>query len=555
MTPSLAKRGLWILAASGTFLALGAVNSAPMLTALGATMIIPMLAAYLRFFPTSILLSNRDIEMSWWITAKTGHAGAIEVGSSILLHIRFRNHATRPVRIQNRTIAADPSIEVETNKPIFIPPHSEIEIVLRLRANSCGHHVLQGTTLRMTDIAGLFLISAYFPNPLTITVFPRRYSMHDYRAISPARGSRHEHVGLHQLRRAGFAGELRELRAHSPGDPFKIIAWKATARRQRLMVRDLENNVVLNFHILLDIAGTMREGWRGNTQLDHSVHAAAALASTALEHGDRVGLTTFDTRIFSHLRPAAGRSQQRNILQDLIGSYNVVDEDLTSIADSELVRLVAHYLAYQEAIDVRLEAPPSQDHAWSQVYSGSDGHLYDMGAMTTFVTTLLNQTTTTPSHKRTRAKPSHNSRFARLRSFCHQRGIQLPYSKTHPQGKRAQGLAESLRVCAQHSGASKIIVFTDLHGFAEATKLAMEAVLHLIRARRHVQFVIPYGPFFANQSRSNRSGSPAEVPEQDPIAPAISTLRRHGIPVMLVGPGDGPANLLHRLGKSPRRAA
>ena len=44
-------------------------------------------------------------------------------------------------------------------------------------------------------------------------------------------GALHEQVGLHHVRRRGLSGELREIREHTHGDPFKFIAWKATARR------------------------------------------------------------------------------------------------------------------------------------------------------------------------------------------------------------------------------------------------------------------------------------------------------------------------------------
>ena len=36
------------------------------------------------------------------------------------------------------------------------------------------------------------------------------------------------------------ADEIRELRDHAPGDPLKRVAWKASARRGRLLVREME---------------------------------------------------------------------------------------------------------------------------------------------------------------------------------------------------------------------------------------------------------------------------------------------------------------------------
>ena len=40
---------------------------------------------------------------------------------------------------------------------------------------------------------------------------------------------------------AGSGTELRELRELRPGDPFKSIAWKASARSGKLLVREVES--------------------------------------------------------------------------------------------------------------------------------------------------------------------------------------------------------------------------------------------------------------------------------------------------------------------------
>jgi uncharacterized protein (DUF58 family) len=50
------------------------------------------------------------------------------------------------------------------------------------------------------------------------------------------------------------------------------------------------------------------------TKLDHAVNAALLLANAALRHGDRVGMLSFDDRITTLLRPRAGRTQLRALL-------------------------------------------------------------------------------------------------------------------------------------------------------------------------------------------------------------------------------------------------
>jgi uncharacterized protein (DUF58 family) len=142
---------------------------------------------------------------------------------------------------------------------------------------------------------GLFDVEAYFPNPIAIKVFPRALSARQ-QAVRPLGGALHEAVGLHQVKRRGHAGELRELREHAHGDPFKFIAWKATARKRRLMVRDVESEIVATQTLLVDIGASMRVGPPGTTPLDWAIDAASALARAAATGGDRVGLCAFDTR-------------------------------------------------------------------------------------------------------------------------------------------------------------------------------------------------------------------------------------------------------------------
>ena len=58
---------------------------------------------------------------------------------------------------------------------------------------------------------------------------------------------------------SGDGYELRELRDHQPGDPFKRIAWKASARHGTLLVRDHEREERDVVWLLLDASGAATE--------------------------------------------------------------------------------------------------------------------------------------------------------------------------------------------------------------------------------------------------------------------------------------------------------
>ena len=61
MIPSLATRGKLILATGCSFVLIGAIHAAAPLVAPGPLLVSSMLTAYIRFFPTSILLRPRKI--------------------------------------------------------------------------------------------------------------------------------------------------------------------------------------------------------------------------------------------------------------------------------------------------------------------------------------------------------------------------------------------------------------------------------------------------------------------------------------------------------------
>ena len=76
-----------------------------------------------------------------------------------------------------------------------------------------------------------------------------------------------------------------------------------------------------------------------------------------------------------------GHHHYLQLIDRLLDTRSIVDEDLTDVTAGELVALVARYLAHQEAIDVRIKvAPPLDDARWSAIQAGPDGQLYDVAA-------------------------------------------------------------------------------------------------------------------------------------------------------------------------------
>jgi len=559
MIPSLATRGKLVLASAALMVLVGAFRGAPPLVAMGGAVLIALSSAYLGFYPTAVLLRRKKIELSWWVPPGDQPGGALAPDRPFLLHIAYRNHGSRTLRVLETRVLAGRGLDVSKCVPATVPSGKQVEHVTDVRPAVAGYQVLHGAVLVLGDLLGLFEVHAYFPNPIAVKVFPRRRA-----AVQPmlkiAGGVSTEQVGLHAVRRRGLAGELRELREHAHGDPFKYIAWKATARRGKLMVRDLENELIATHVLCTDVGATMRVGSPGRTPLDWATDAAAALARAAISAGDRVGLVTYDTRTVLELRPGAGHHHWLQLVDRLLDAHTIVDEDLTDLTPGELVAVVAAYLAHQEALDVRVRvAPAIDDPRWNQIQAGPDGVLYDVGAMSRLVKKLLDSMggkSLAPPWwwSRSREAPGGDPQLATLRLFCRLRGIELPYRGDPEPGRRAAGLALALERAVAEGRPDQVMILSDLHGVVEDEDRVARV---LARVRRHtgaVVALVPQMPAFAKQATSEAGRLVARIMTREHrrgFEDARQMLVRHGVRVIAAGPGDTPARLLG----SRRRAA
>lgn len=562
MIPSLATRGKLVLACGASFVIVGAIHAAAPLVALGSVVLCAVLTAYLWFFPTAVLLRRRKIELSWWVPPGDQPGGALAVDRPFSLHVALRNHGMRRLRVLDLGIFASSALDVPVGLEANVAPGMQVELRGDVRARSAGYWVLHGAVISFGDALGLFDVRAYFPNPIAIKVFPRQAALRGQSALRMRTGPSHERVGPHQLRRRGMAGELREIRDYSYGDPFKFIAWKSSARQRKLMVRDLETEIVLTHQLLVDIGSGMREGARGATRLDYAVETAAAIAHAALDGGDRVGLVTFDARVYSQLRPADGYHHYLKVIDRLLETHNVVDEDLTDLTNGELVAAVARYLAHQEAVDVRLSrAPALDDPAWEKIHAGPSGELYDLSALGTVVSSLLKSMGQTAAKglapawwwSRVHIGADADPQMAKLRLFARLRGIELPYRRAADPSVRARGFAAALDAAMQAGRADVVVVISDLGGVAERPDVALRPLARMRKSGVQVVAVTPFGPAFESEPVTHtgeRVAAALEAAERARIDAARAALARHGLPVIEAGPRDSAALLARRLARA-----
>ena len=145
---------------------------------------------------------------------------------------------------------------------------------------------------------------------------------------------------IKQSRKFGIGTEFAELREYNAGDDPRLIDWKATARRNRPLVRVLEPEQEQTLIILLDRGRLMTAGVEGLQRFDWGLNAALALAMTGIKRGDRVGVGVFDRAIHTWIPPQRGDRHFTTLLEKL----TPIQPDLT---EPDYVSAVSNILSQQ----------------------------------------------------------------------------------------------------------------------------------------------------------------------------------------------------------------
>jgi uncharacterized protein (DUF58 family) len=119
---------------------------------------------------------------------------------------------------------------------------------------------------------------------------------------------------MRQAKKRGIGTEFSELREYNTGDDPRSIDWKATARRNRPLIRVLEPEQEQTVMILLDRGRLMTANIQGYKRFDFGLNATLSLALTAIQRGDRVGVGVFDRYLTTWIPPQQGQNHFSRIL-------------------------------------------------------------------------------------------------------------------------------------------------------------------------------------------------------------------------------------------------
>jgi uncharacterized protein (DUF58 family) len=198
----------------------------------------------------------------------------------------------------------------------------EVSFDYFLRPVERGEYHFGNILLYVSSKWGLVERRFVFKADEMVPVYPSIIQMKKY-DLKVFENSRSE--GMKKLRRIGHSYEFEQIKNYVKGDDYRSINWKATGRKNELMVNQYEDERSQQVYCILDKSRVMKMPFEGLSLLDYSINASLVISNVALQKHDRAGLITFSD-IIGNVVPADRKTSHLNkILRSL---YHIQEHPL-----------------------------------------------------------------------------------------------------------------------------------------------------------------------------------------------------------------------------------
>ncbi len=242
-----------------------------------------------------------------------------------------------------------------------IAPEKSIAPFYKLRPTKRGIYTFGALNVLVTSPIGLLARRYRFEEGRTVPVYPSFLQMRKYELMVIS--DRLQEAGLKRLRRIGQNMEFEQIREYVTGDDYRSLNWKATARRNQLMINQFQDERSQHVYNVIDKGRAMKMPFEGLTLLDYAINAALVMANVSLLKGDKAGLVTFNQRMGTVLPAERKQAQMQKIVEALYSqktSYKEPDYDLlfaTLLQKIKQRSLLIIYTNFETQLSLKRQLP------------------------------------------------------------------------------------------------------------------------------------------------------------------------------------------------------
>jgi len=184
-----------------------------------------------------------------------------------------------------------------------------------LRPTKRGEYEFGDVRVYVQSPVGLIRRRYNFKQAETLPVYPSFLMMRKYELMAISNNL--SEIGIKKIRRLGHSLEFEQVKNYVPGDDYRTINWKATARRGSLMTNSYTDEKAQHVYCIIDKSRAMKMPFEGLSLLDYAINASLVLSNVALLKEDKAGLITVAEKIGAII-PADRRHSQINKILEVL---------------------------------------------------------------------------------------------------------------------------------------------------------------------------------------------------------------------------------------------
>jgi uncharacterized protein (DUF58 family) len=236
----------------------------------------------------------------------------LNLGDSNTVTISVTNRSNQPI---NFALIEGFPVQLQIRQKeysAFLMPNNTKSFTYEFTPKQRGEFTFGDALIYLSS--SLFLIKRKIDYPLAqkVQVFPsilqmKQYELKVFHQQTQARG-------IKKVRRIGNNHEFEKIKNYVQGDDLRTVNWKATSKRNELMVNQYQEERSQHIYALIDKSRNMQMEFENMTMLDYAINSALVFSNIALRKGDRAGLITFSNKMGTQLVADRSNGHLRRIL-------------------------------------------------------------------------------------------------------------------------------------------------------------------------------------------------------------------------------------------------
>lgn len=248
------------------------------------------------------------------------------------VHITFSNNYPFPLKI--KVIDEIPhQFQIRNfHFEIILKPSQTKDYIYHIRPTQRGVYQFGKLNIYTQTILSLMFRRYVFCENRDIAVYPSFLHLHKYDLH--ALHYKLTDYGLKRIRQLGHTMEFEQIKDYVSGDDIRNLNWKATAKRNKLMLNQFQDERAQPIYSVIDKGRIMMMPFGGLSLLDYAINSALVISNVALQKSDKAGLFTYSRKVENRVPAERRKAQMHTILETL---YNIK----TDFAESDFGRLYA----------------------------------------------------------------------------------------------------------------------------------------------------------------------------------------------------------------------